>query len=354
MKERYLEEPISVAVCTPWQSSGFSLNSRERGQRFPSQISFASFYRFNGLCFSDNRRPLLVILFSGFRASFLSPETTPILWKLKECGTSADSLRPVYPATSFPNQYTVATGLYPESHGIVDDVFRDGDSGNLFNSQDSSTNSLPEWWKGEAIWITAKKQGKRVNIHSWAGSEVCWKIHKTLYRQMIGKDKFVLQVPQQGTRPDVVLSSNSASSLRSQIEKAVEWLSVDNADLVMLQREAPRLAGMWAGNLVCSLLVLLFSVVHRNSNEFMLHCRVYGYKIVWFFESFLVSWSPHNWFCLRTTPAGIFDAWSRVWLVVVTKMQGLHRSFQASFCFSTKLEPFSEHVHRGLLMLGKC
>uniref|UniRef100_A0A9J8CQ22 SMB domain-containing protein n=1 Tax=Cyprinus carpio carpio TaxID=630221 RepID=A0A9J8CQ22_CYPCA len=67
------------------------------------------------------RPPLIVLSLDGFRASYMKKGKSvfPNIHKLRSCGTHAPHMRPVYPSKTFPNLYTLATGLYPESHGIV-------------------------------------------------------------------------------------------------------------------------------------------------------------------------------------------------------------------------------------------
>uniref|UniRef100_A0A667Z7E2 Ectonucleotide pyrophosphatase/phosphodiesterase 2 n=1 Tax=Myripristis murdjan TaxID=586833 RepID=A0A667Z7E2_9TELE len=67
------------------------------------------------------RPPLIMLSVDGFRASYMKRGSTviPHIEKLRSCGTHAPYMRPVYPTKTFPNLYSLATGLYPESHGII-------------------------------------------------------------------------------------------------------------------------------------------------------------------------------------------------------------------------------------------
>lgn len=71
--------------------------------------------------------PLLVISMDGFRADYLSRELTPAVSRILNCGSRADYMYPSYPSKTFPNHFTIVTGLYPETHGIVDNHFVDFD-----------------------------------------------------------------------------------------------------------------------------------------------------------------------------------------------------------------------------------
>uniref|UniRef100_A0A915CKP6 Uncharacterized protein n=1 Tax=Ditylenchus dipsaci TaxID=166011 RepID=A0A915CKP6_9BILA len=69
--------------------------------------------------------PLLLISLDGFRADYLDRELTPAVSRILNCGSQSEYLMPSYPSKTFPNHFTIVTGLYPESHGIVDNYFMD-------------------------------------------------------------------------------------------------------------------------------------------------------------------------------------------------------------------------------------
>ncbi len=73
---------------------------------------------------------------------------------------------------TFPNHFTLVTGLYPESHGIVSNTFWDPDLQDQFFYTNKSSSYQAKWWGGEPIWVTAERQGVKTGIHMWPGSEV--------------------------------------------------------------------------------------------------------------------------------------------------------------------------------------
>src|SRR5450432_825063 len=79
--------------------------------------------------------PLLLFSMDAFRWDYCAkyPEETPHLHQLMRAGISAKSLIPVYPSNTFPNHYSIATGLYPSHHGIVNNHFFDPARGEFFN-----------------------------------------------------------------------------------------------------------------------------------------------------------------------------------------------------------------------------
>ncbi|GAB1610808.1 hypothetical protein Ahia01_001367300, partial [Argonauta hians] len=112
------------------------------------------------------RNPVLLLLsLHNFGTDNLDLVKMPALEKLKRCGVHAPSMRPVYPYKSLPNLYSIVTGLYPESHGIVDEEMYDPAENQSF----PSTSHEKFWWQGEPIWKTAESQNKTSSVHLWPG-----------------------------------------------------------------------------------------------------------------------------------------------------------------------------------------
>uniref|UniRef100_A0A8C5PCB6 Ectonucleotide pyrophosphatase/phosphodiesterase 2 n=1 Tax=Leptobrachium leishanense TaxID=445787 RepID=A0A8C5PCB6_9ANUR len=114
------------------------------------------------------RPPLIIFSVDGFRASYMKEgsKTLPNIDKLRTCGTHSPYMRPVYPTKTFPNLYTLATGLYPESHGIVGNSMYDPvfDANFSLRSREKFNH---RWWGGQPIWITAAKQGVKAATFFW-------------------------------------------------------------------------------------------------------------------------------------------------------------------------------------------
>ncbi|KAM3928716.1 autotaxin isoform 7-T7 [Leptodactylus fuscus] len=114
------------------------------------------------------RPPLIIFSVDGFRASYMKEgiKVLPNIYKLRTCGTHSPYMRPVYPTKTFPNLYTLATGLYPESHGIVGNSMYDPvfDANFSLRSREKFNH---RWWGGQPIWITADKQGVKAAPFFW-------------------------------------------------------------------------------------------------------------------------------------------------------------------------------------------
>lgn len=113
----------------------------------------------------------IIISLDGFRADFLQRGITPRLSAFVKEGVSPKWMHPSFPSVTFPNHYTLATGLYPESHGIVSNTFWDPALQAEFYYTDAARSLDPKWWGGEPFWVTAERQGVRSAIHMWPGSE---------------------------------------------------------------------------------------------------------------------------------------------------------------------------------------
>ena len=87
------------------------------------------------------------------------------------CGTHSKYMRAAYPTKTFPNHYTIVTGLYPESHGIIDNNMYDVNLNKHF-SLSSTEKFQPSWWKGQPMWLTAMYQGLKAGTFFWPGSDV--------------------------------------------------------------------------------------------------------------------------------------------------------------------------------------
>ncbi|XP_045914145.1 venom phosphodiesterase 1 [Micropterus dolomieu] len=122
---------------------------------------------------SFKRQPLLLVSLDGLRAEYLQTWSSviPVLDKLKKCGTSAPYMQAAFPSKTFPNHYTIVTGLYPESNGLIDNTMYDPVFDATF-SLSSPEKDNPDWYLGEPIWHTAMYQGLKSGTFFWPGSDV--------------------------------------------------------------------------------------------------------------------------------------------------------------------------------------
>ncbi|QRY18883.1 ORF-13 [Teiidae poxvirus 1] len=116
--------------------------------------------------------PLILIGMDGFKYSYLTQYDNKVktIKELMNHGVSG-AMKSMYPTKTFPNLYTIVTGLYPESHGIIDNKILDPSTGRSFSlSSQEKFNSM--WYGGEPVWVTAFKQGVTSGVIFWPGSDV--------------------------------------------------------------------------------------------------------------------------------------------------------------------------------------
>ena len=99
----------------------------------------------------------ILISLDGFRADFLYRNLTPTLAEFMRQGVSPRYMMPSFPSLTFPNHFTLVTGLHPESHGIVGNTFYDPALAEEFDYGVPSRSMQPKWWTAEPIWVIAEK-----------------------------------------------------------------------------------------------------------------------------------------------------------------------------------------------------
>jgi len=114
---------------------------------------------------------VLLISFDGFRADYLDWYPTPHFDELAQTGVKADGLKPVFVSKTFPNHYSIATGMYIETHGLIGNYFYDEKLDETYTISDRSKVEDARFYGGEPIWVTAEKQGVKSASYFWVGSE---------------------------------------------------------------------------------------------------------------------------------------------------------------------------------------
>ncbi|HEX7281452.1 MAG TPA: ectonucleotide pyrophosphatase/phosphodiesterase, partial [Vicinamibacterales bacterium] len=106
-------------------------------------------------------RPILILIsIDGFRWDYLDRYEAPTIRRLADSGVRAEGLIPQFPSKTFPNHYTIVTGLRVANHGIISNNMRDAEIPGTFSLSNREVQADPRWWGGEPIWNTAEKQGR--------------------------------------------------------------------------------------------------------------------------------------------------------------------------------------------------
>lgn len=168
---------------------------------------------------SSAKKTTVLISCDGFRWDYPLFYDTPFLDSMAEEGVSGE-LVPSFPSKTFPNHYTLATGLRPEHHGIIANTFLNRKTGEEFSLSDPKTKFDPQYYKGEPLWLTAQRQGKHTAVFYWPGSDVAVK----------------------GKYPDVWHAYNEKPHMTFQqrIDSVMAYLTKEDApDLIMAYFEEP-------------------------------------------------------------------------------------------------------------------
>jgi predicted AlkP superfamily pyrophosphatase or phosphodiesterase len=161
----------------------------------------------------EERAPVTILVsIDGFRADYLRRGITPNLSRLAAGGVSAP-MRPSFPSKTFPNHWTLVTGLVPDRHGIVANGFTDPTHpGEHF----TMASEQPYWWNAaEPLWVTAEKAGIPTATMFWPGSTVAWGgvQQNDSHHTVTG-----------GIRPHDWQAYNSAVSDRQRVDAILDWL----------------------------------------------------------------------------------------------------------------------------------
>lgn len=116
--------------------------------------------------------PLIVISIDAFRADYLGRGKTPVLAELGREGARARAMHPSFPTYTYPNHYSLVTGLRPDEHGVVENQMHDAGLSPPDFSPTRENAEDPRWWSGAVpLWATARKAGRVVASAGWPGSQ---------------------------------------------------------------------------------------------------------------------------------------------------------------------------------------
>ncbi len=150
---------------------------------------------------------VIMLSMDGCRWDYPQLANMPNLESIARQGVKMESLQPSFPSKTFPNHYSLATGLYPDHHGIVQNTFYDPEMDAYYQLSDREAVENGDFYDGEPIWVTAEKQGLRTASFFWVGSEA----------------------PVQGVQPHTWKRYDHQFPFESRVDSVISWLKLPEA-----------------------------------------------------------------------------------------------------------------------------
>lgn len=161
---------------------------------------------------------VVLLSWDGVRHDYPERTELPALARMARDGVRAGRLVPVYPSSTFPTHVSLATGTYPDRHGIIDNRFLDRSRPPGEDRFDKSADA--DWIEAEPLWIAAERQGAPAAVYFWPGSETDWR----------GRRPGRREAPFDGRRPEA-----------DKVDRILQWLALPDG-------ERPRLVmSYWGG-----------------------------------------------------------------------------------------------------------
>ncbi|XP_053743933.1 ectonucleotide pyrophosphatase/phosphodiesterase family member 5 [Synchiropus splendidus] len=191
-------------------------------------LPLVSLHRLEQIDGQGHRQKLLLVSFDGFRWDYVDRVPTPNFHNLSVEGVTVENMSSVYITKTFPNHYSLVTGLYAESHGIVSDEMFDPVWNQHFSRETQNIYESRWWEQAVPLWVTIQKYGGRSGAAMWPGSDVM--IH--------------------GMFPNQFLPYNASVPFEDRVERIIEWLAAPAAEAVdfgVLYWEEPDKSGHSVG-----------------------------------------------------------------------------------------------------------
>jgi predicted AlkP superfamily pyrophosphatase or phosphodiesterase len=180
-----------------------------------NQLSFAVMRRMLLLCLvllqslsinaQQKELPYVVLIsFDGFRSDYVDRLNLPNFRAFIKSGSSSEALIPSFPSKTFPNHYTLVTGLYPGHHGLVDNYFFDPSRQETYSMRDRKMVTDSSYYGGTPLWQLARKQGVKSASYFWVGSEL----------------------EEESLRPDYYYQYDQSVAFNSRVDQVISWLQL--------------------------------------------------------------------------------------------------------------------------------
>lgn len=156
----------------------------------------------------QEKKPYVIMIsIDGFRYDYAEKFQAKNLLELSGHGVKATAMQPSYPSLTFPNHYTLVTGLYPAHHGLVDNGFYDRNRKQSYDMKDKVAVQDGTWYGGTPLWVLAEQQHMVSASYFWVGSES----------------------PVQNIRPTYFYHYQEKTKIDDRIQSVVNWLKLPEA-----------------------------------------------------------------------------------------------------------------------------
>jgi predicted AlkP superfamily pyrophosphatase or phosphodiesterase len=153
----------------------------------------------------QEKKPYVILISAdGFRYDYAEKYQATHLLALANEGVKASSMIPSFPSVTFPNHYTIVTGLYPSHHGLVNNLYFDRDRKDFYSMGNKAKVADASWYNGTPLWVLAEQQHMLSASFYWVASEA----------------------PIKDTRPTYYYIYNEKIGIQKRIATVVDWLKL--------------------------------------------------------------------------------------------------------------------------------
>ncbi len=157
---------------------------------------------------SQLEKPYVILIsIDGFRYDYFDRYQPEFFLKMRKKGVAAQAMIPSFPSVTFPNHYTLVTGLIPPHHGIIGNTMYDPSTQEWYSIRNAKAVKNPDWYGGMPIWSLAESQNLLTACYYWPGSEA----------------------PIAGYYPSYYYPYSETTGVAKRIEEVVKWLKLPEA-----------------------------------------------------------------------------------------------------------------------------
>jgi predicted AlkP superfamily pyrophosphatase or phosphodiesterase len=153
---------------------------------------------------AQDKTQVLLISFDGFRHDYVERFEAPNFKAFIAQGTAAKSLVPSFPSKTFPNHYSIITGLYPGHHGLISNSFYDSKRNEKYSIRNRKVVEDPYYYGGTPLWQLTQENGHKAASFFWVGSEA----------------------PIKGSFPDFYKIYDGSVSNYARVDSVISWMGL--------------------------------------------------------------------------------------------------------------------------------